>query len=146
MTYSIIRTFILTIAVLLSSAALAGTTPNPFPDQQAWPASCASIVATTPRVGGDVRAPIRDRQQEPVEDLSRFHIRCLDLSPVYELLIDTDGKVQCSRILRITRGKPPAGLYDAVTRSLKKMTFKPATLHGKPVAVLMSITVCYRCQ
>jgi protein TonB len=55
---------------------------------------------------------------------------------IIEATIDTDGQVVAARVLRSV----PL-LDDAALQAVRQWQYKPATLNGQAVAVLMTVTV-----
>ena len=61
---------------------------------------------------------------------------------IVEAIIDKTGNVTNVKILKGL----PMGLDQAAADAVKKWKFKPATLNGKPVAVIYNLTVNFRLQ
>ena len=61
---------------------------------------------------------------------------------IIEVLIDEAGNVTNAKVL-----KPlPLGLDYQAVEAVKRWKFRPATLHGRPVAVYYNLTVNFRVQ
>ena len=93
------------------------------------------------RVGGDVAPPEKIRAPSPqyTEIARKARIQGV---VIVEAIIDKQGNVTNVKIL-----KPlPMGLDQAAADAVKKWKFKPATLNGKPVAVIYNLTVNFRLQ
>jgi hypothetical protein len=130
--------------LVVAEATIGSGERRPFPYEQPWSGQCAQIAAKVPRIGGDIEAPIAIRRFEPI-DLKKWDLRCPDVFPMFELIVTETGKVRCARIIHLTRAKPPDGLYDEVRSNLLKMTFKPATVRGKPIQVIGFMSIAYKC-
>lgn len=88
------------------------------------------------RVGGDIREPIEiDRVQPHYPESCRSHR--LQGVVILEAVIDTRGRVTNIRDLR--PGLCPA-LVAACRDALSQWRYRPATLHGSPVSVYLTVT------
>lgn len=88
------------------------------------------------RVGGDVKAPVVIQRTEPgyTEEARKARVSGIVIA---ELVIDRTGTVKDVRIL-----KPlPFGLSESATDAIRKWTFRPGTLNGRPVDVIFNVTV-----
>lgn len=93
------------------------------------------------RVGGDVAPPVKIRAPSPqyTEIARKARIQGV---VIVEAIIDKQGNVTNVKIL-----KPlPMGLDRAAADAVSQWKFKPATLNGKPVAVIYNLTVNFRLQ
>jgi hypothetical protein len=117
-----------------------------FPSAEEWAPECKALALAAERPGGRVTLPTAKRGMDFGSGLSGWDLPCPGTAPVYELLVDETGAVVCARILRITYGKPPEGLYDAVRRELVKARFLPATLDGEPVMMRLMVTLVFKCK
>jgi TonB family protein len=90
------------------------------------------------RVDGDVRAPVKIHAPLPVytEIARRARIQGVVF---IEAIIDKQGQVSSTRILRSL----PMGLDRAAEEAVRRWRFEPATLNGKPVAVLFNLSVSF---
>ena len=61
---------------------------------------------------------------------------------IVEAIIDKEGNVTNVKILKGL----PMGLDSAASDAVSKWKFRPATLNGKPVAVIYNLTVNFRLQ
>lgn len=61
---------------------------------------------------------------------------------VLEAIIDKQGNVTAVRVLQPLR----MGLDQEAVRAVQQWKFRPATLHGKPVAVYFNLTVTFQVQ
>ncbi|MGA7617113.1 MAG: von Willebrand factor type A domain-containing protein, partial [Thermoanaerobaculia bacterium] len=88
------------------------------------------------RVGGDVKAPLRVWHVDPerTREAIRAHV---EGTVVVEALIDRTGRVQRTKVLQSL----PFGLDQKAVDAVRQWRFRPATLHGKPVPVLINLSV-----
>ena len=91
------------------------------------------------RVGGDVAAPVKLFAPPPRYPEIARRAREQGLV-VVEAVIDETGAVTRARILTGLR----FGLDEAALEAIERWRFEPATLNGKPVAVLYNLTVNFR--
>ncbi len=93
------------------------------------------------RVGGDVKPPEKIVAPQPqyTEIARKARIQGV---VIIEAIIDKQGNVTNVKMLKGL----PMGLDQAAADAVKKWKFKPATLNGKPVAVIYNLTVNFRLQ
>ncbi len=93
------------------------------------------------RVGGDVKPPEKLVAPSPqyTEIARKARIQGV---VIVEAIIDKEGSVTNVKILKGL----PMGLDSAAADAVQKWKFKPATLNGKPVAVIYNLTVNFRLQ
>jgi len=93
------------------------------------------------RVGGDVKPPEKLVAPSPqyTEIARKARIQGV---VIVEAIIDKEGSVTNVKILKGL----PMGLDTAAADAVQKWKFKPATLNGKPVAVIYNLTVNFRLQ
>ena len=93
------------------------------------------------RVGGDVKPPEKIVSPSPqyTEIARKARIQGV---VIVEAIIDKEGEVTNVKILKGL----PMGLDNAAADAVAKWKFKPATLNGKPVAVIYNLTVNFRLQ
>lgn len=114
--------------------------------QATWSTRPKNVVTTTSsgppfRVGGDVKAPVLINRVEPIYPEEARKARIMGIV-IVEAMVSEDGVVKNVKVI-----KPlPFGLDQAAVDAVKQWTFKPATLDGKPVAVLFNLTVNFKLQ
>lgn len=93
------------------------------------------------RVGGDVKPPEKINYPSPqyTEIARKARIQGV---VIVEAIIDKSGKVTNVKVLKGL----PMGLDQAAADAVSRWTFKPATLNGKPVAVIYNLTVNFQLQ
>jgi periplasmic protein TonB len=87
------------------------------------------------RVGGDVRAPVKLRQVDPLYPAIARAAR-VQGTVVVECVIDPHGNVTDTRVV-----SGPQLLQRAAVEAVQQWRYTPTLLSGVPVAVLMSVTV-----
>jgi protein TonB len=99
------------------------------------PGSDAGLV----RPGGDVRPPELSRRVEPQypEAARKAHV---DGIVILDAVIAATGEVEEVRVIR-SAGRL---LDDAAAAALRKWFYRPATLNGRAVRVLLTVTVEFR--
>jgi protein TonB len=90
-------------------------------------------------VGGDVQKPVKVSSPAPqyTEIARKARIQGV---VIVQAIIDKDGNVTNAKILKGL----PMGLDVEAVKAIKRWTFKPATLNGKPVDVYFNLTVNFR--
>jgi protein TonB len=90
-------------------------------------------------VGGQVAAPVALVRVEPHYTEAARRVR-LEGTVVVEAIVDRSGRVTDARVL-----KPLGmGLDASAVEAVRQWRFRPATLHGRPVAVFFRLTVTFR--
>ena len=119
-------------AALLVSAAIAApaiyaSVPQPLDQQQI-------------RVGGDVKEPKKIKDVKPVypEAAKAAGIQGI---VILETIIGTDGSVNEAKVLR-----PVPELDKAALDAVMQWKYTPTLLNGKPVEVVMTVTVTFSLQ
>ncbi len=92
-------------------------------------------------VGGDVKKPEKISSPPPsyTEIARKARIQGV---VIVQAIIDKEGNVTNAKVLKGL----PMGLDDEAIKAIKRWTFKPATLNGKPVDVYFNLTVNFRLQ
>ena len=138
-------------AVLLVAVGSAGAAAFPFGGDgasgpPAAPAATASAAKPAPagdgeilKVGGDVKEPVPLTSVPPAypEEARKNRVQGKVL---LEAVVDEKGIVAKVGTLE----SPDPALADAAVEAVKRWTYKPATLKGKPVKVRMTITVNFK--
>jgi TonB family protein len=91
------------------------------------------------RPGGAVRAPEILRRVEPQYPEAARKAR-IEGVVILDAVIAASGEVEEVRVIR-SAGKL---LDDAAAEALRRWTYRPATLNGRPVRVLLTVTVSFR--
>ena len=93
------------------------------------------------RVTGDVRAPVPLDQPEPrYTELARRHR--VEGLVILDATLDAEGRVTDVQVMRGL----PMGLEQEAVTAVRRWRYSPATLHGVPVPVRITVTVTYRLQ
>ena len=91
------------------------------------------------KVGGDVKEPVELTRVQPTypEEARKNRVQG---RVVLEAVIDEKGNVTKVEAIE----SPDPTLTDAAIEAVKKWTYKPATKKGKPVKVIMTVTVSFK--
>ncbi len=92
-------------------------------------------------VGGDVQKPEKISAPQPQYTEIARKARITGVV-IVEAIIDKGGSVTNVKVLKGL----PMGLDQAAVDAIKKWKFEPATLNGKPVAVIYNLTVNFQLQ
>jgi TonB family protein len=95
------------------------------------------------RVGGDVKAPTKEKSVPPVYPELARKARIQGVV-IIEAVIDREGNVVRAKVLR----SPGAhfGFDQAAIDAVKQWKFKPGTQNGKPVDVIFTLTVIFKLE
>ena len=96
--------------------------------------------AAAVRVGGKIKPPTKTRDVTPLYPAAAKSARVAG-TVIIEATIGADGKVMNAKILRSVPMLDQAAL-DAV----KQWEYSPTRLNGKPVPVVMTVTVAFKLQ
>lgn len=89
--------------------------------------------------GGDVRAPVLVRRVDPVYPEGARKAR-LEGDVVLEAIITSRGEIEEVRVI-----KSAGVLFDTSARSaVEQWSYRPATLNGRAVRVLLTVTITFR--
>jgi TonB family protein len=90
------------------------------------------------KVGGDVKAPVQLSRVAPTypEEARKNKVQG---RVILEAVIDKKGIVTTAEAIE----SPDPLLTEAALEAVKKWTYRPATLKGKPVKVIMTVTVSF---
>jgi TonB family protein len=91
------------------------------------------------KVGGDVKEPVEIHRVQPAYPEAARENR-IQGRVVVQAVIDTKGNVQ--RVEAVE--SPDPMLTEAALEAVKQWTYKPATKHGKPVKVRLTVTVSFK--
>jgi periplasmic protein TonB len=93
------------------------------------------------RVGGDVKPPNKISAPPPqyTEIARKARIQGV---VIVEAIIDKEGNVTNVKVLKGL----PMGLDQSAVDAVKEWKFQPATLNGKPVAVIYNLTINFQLQ
>jgi TonB family protein len=141
------------IAALLLLPGTAGASAFPFGDGSSRAAAPAGQTASakgavavgTPdgkdvhKVGGEVKEPVVVSRVPPTypEEARKNRVQG---RVVLEAVIDERGSVTTVEAVE----SPDPMLTDAAIEAVRKWTYKPATLKGKPVKVHLTVTVAFK--
>ena len=104
------------------------------------PAANTTVMAPPPpaapvRVGGDIKAPTKIKNANPVYPAIARAARMSGMV-ILEAVIDKEGNVKDLKVVR------SAGVLDqAAMDAVSQWKYTPTTLNGQPVEVIMSVTV-----
>ena len=104
--------------------------PPPLPPAPPWPAAEGAV-----RVGGNVRAPGQIRRVSPIYPPEAQAARIQGVV-IMEAIIGEDGRV---RDIRVLRSIP--GLDQAAVDAVRQWEYEATNLNGKPVPIVMTVTV-----
>jgi TonB family protein len=93
------------------------------------------------RVGGKIKEPKKLFEIKPIYPEIARKAR-IEGVVILECTIDKTGNVKDIKVLRGL----PMGLTEAAVNAVKQWRYEPSTLNGKPVEVLMTVTVTFRLQ
>jgi TonB family protein len=93
------------------------------------------------RVGGDVKPPDKIFSPSPQYTEIARKARITGVV-IVEAIIDKEGNVTNVKVLKGL----PMGLDQAAVDAVKRWRFEPATLNGKPVAVIYNLTINFQLQ
>jgi TonB family protein len=121
----------------LRGATVIGGTPHPDSSVSfsAGAATATRSAAAAVRVGGNVRAPSRLNQVEPVYPQQAKDARVQGVV-ILEIVVGADGAVSDARVLRSI----PL-LDEAALECVRQWRYEPTLLNGAPVPIVMTATV-----
>jgi len=93
------------------------------------------------RVGGKIKEPRKTREVKPVYPEIARKAR-IEGVVILEITVDKQGNVTDVKVLR----QLPMGLTEAAVEAVKQWKYEPSTLNGRPVDVLVTVTVTFRLQ
>lgn len=127
------------VGAILFASAVHAQSPATFGGGQKPLSVNDLVVPATPagavRVGGAVRPPVQTKKVNPVYPQAAQLERVTGVV-ILEVIIGTDGKVREGRVLRSV-----AFLDEAAIEAVRQWEYTPTELDGKPVAVVMTVTV-----
>lgn len=89
------------------------------------------------RVGGDIKEPIKTRSVAPIYPPEAQQAG-LQGAVILEAVIDTDGKVKQTRVLRSV-----PGLDESAVNAVRQWEYTPTIYNGVAVPVIMTVTVTF---
>jgi TonB family protein len=92
------------------------------------------------RVGGEIKVPTKIRDVKPDYPADARAARVQGVV-IIEAVIDADGQVAASRVLRSI-----PGLDEAAMQAVQQWRFTPTMLNNAPSAMLMTVTVNFRLE
>jgi TonB family protein len=93
------------------------------------------------RVGGQLKEPRKIKQVDPVYPEIARRAR-VSGAVILEVIVDKQGN---PRDIKVLRGLS-MGLTEAAVEAVKQWKWEPSTLNGKPVEVIVIVTVNFRLQ
>lgn len=95
------------------------------------------------RAGGDVKAPIKKKQVEPVfpDNVRRAMVGGKDVLVILECVISRDG---CIRSVRLIKQSPFPELNASAVIAVTQWKFVPGYFEGHPVDVLFNLSVLFK--
>lgn len=93
------------------------------------------------RVGGQIKEPRKTREIKPVYPEIARKAR-IEGVVILEITVSKQGKV---RDVKVLRGLA-MGLTEAAVEAVKQWEYEPSTLNGRPVEVLVTVTVRFNLQ
>lgn len=93
------------------------------------------------RVGGQIKEPRKIHEVKPIYPEIARKAR-MEGVVILEITVDKQGNVRDVKILRSL----PMGLTEAAVEAVKQWKYEPSTLNGRPVEVLVTVTVTFRLQ
>ncbi len=93
------------------------------------------------RVGGQIKEPRKTREVKPVYPEIARKAR-IEGVVILEITVSKQGKV---RDVKVLRGLA-MGLTEAAVDAVKQWEYEPSTLNGRPVEVLVTVTVRFNLQ
>lgn len=126
-----------TFALAVSLSILLAATFVAAPVVAAAPARAAQAADQPLRIGGNVKPPERVKYVAPVYPAVAAAAKVSGVV-VIEAVIGPDGSVTEAKVLRSI-----ALLDQAALTAVKQWKYTPTTLNGKPVPVIMTVTVSF---
>ncbi len=119
--------------------------PDVIPDDAIFgvpDAPPAPVEDTGPiRVGGQIKEPRKTVEVRPVYPEIARKARVEGIV-ILEITVDKQGNVKDVKVLRTL----PMGLTEAAQEAVRQWKYEPSTLNGRPVEVLITVTVTFRLQ
>ena len=117
------------------AAAEPGMPPPPAPPPPPMPPADHTLGDAPVRVGGNVKAPTKTKDVQPVYPDEAREARVQGVV-ILEVTVDAAGLVGDARVLR------SIPLLDAAAlEAVQQWEFEPTVLSGRPVSVIMTVTV-----
>jgi protein TonB len=93
------------------------------------------------RVGGQIKEPRKTHEVRPLYPEIARKAR-IEGVVILEITVDKQGNVENVKVLRGL----PMGLTEAAVDAVKQWKYEPSTLNGRPVEVLVTVTVRFSLQ
>ena len=93
------------------------------------------------RVGGQIKEPRKTKEVKPVYPEIARKAR-IEGVVILEITVDKQGNVKDVKVLRPL----PMGLTEAAVDAVRQWKYEPSTLNGRPVEVLVTVTVRFSLQ
>ena len=134
------RSLVLVFALLLSMPLAAQQTPpQQTPAQQA--AEDAEFLKGTYKPGNGVQYPKVLSEMKP-NYTSQAMREKIQGDVELQVVIGIDGKVERARVLQSL--DKIYGLDEAALQTIKRWTFEPGTMQGKPVPVVVNVNLTFK--
>jgi TonB family protein len=129
--------FSLELGSLSETVTIAGVASGAQPPAAAAPAAATQGPQVPIRVGGDIQEPRRLRDVKPVYPAEALAAG-ISGAVIIEAVISRDGTVANARVVQ---GVPE--LDGAALAAVRQWLYRPTMLNGRPVAVVVNVTITF---